>query len=334
MADSNIKKNPSSGEDIPLNFKFFIRVFLVIAGVAVFSYFAIMWAMESVIHSRKEVIVPDIKGKSALTALQILSENKLAMQISGFEFNDKVPVGTVLRQDPESGINAREGRIVKVVFSQGGESVFVPNIVGLPIRNAELLLRQRQLLLGEVNEAYSLKFTKGTVIFQEPKAETQVAKNTFVNVVVSAGSPPEGVMLMPDFRQKKIDEFYKWIENYKNLQYEIKREKNTIFPKDVIIDQFPNYDVVVNENTKIIITVSDRGDESAEDEEYKITYTLSKSGSERTIRIVAVSKPGDREIFNAVREPGSKIELAIPKSSAEKIRIFVNGILVEEREVK
>ena len=39
-------------------------------------------------------------------------------------------------------------------------------------------------------------------------------------------------------------------------------------------------------------------------------------------------------LFNGLRDPGSKIDLSVPYGGAEKVRIFVNGILVEERPVK
>ena len=320
-------------KDIPLDFKFFLKIFLVILGISIFTYIMFNWTMSVFIHWRKEIIVPDIKGKSALTALEILSENNLAMQIQGFEFDSTVPVGTVLRQIPNAGISVREGRIIKVVFSRGGESVFVPNLIGMPVRNAELLLRQRQLNLGEVTESYSTKFDKGVVIYQEPKTDAQVSKNTYVNLIVSAGYPPKGVLLMPDFRQKNISDFYKWIEANPKVKYKIKKEKNSIFAKNTIIDQTPDYDRQINENTVVIITVSDN-DVDEKKEDYKIIYNVSQSGSPRNVRIVALSKSGEKEIFNALREPGSKIELTIPKDSIDRIRIFVNGILIEERQVK
>jgi len=120
-----------------------IMFFLKIAGVTIFlfilTYYFFYIAMESVIHHRKEVIVPDVKGKSALSALRLISENNLALKVSGFEFDDSVPVGTVLRQTPQAGMTVREHKIIRVVFSQGGASVFVPNLIGLPMRNAELL---------------------------------------------------------------------------------------------------------------------------------------------------------------------------------------------------
>ena len=85
----------------------------------------------------------------------------------------------------------------------------------------------------------------------------------------------------------------------------------------------------------ITLTVSSRKSAAGpDDKEFQIHYDISQSGSQRHIRIVTVSKQGDREIFNGLREPGSKIDLAVPYGGADKVRIFVNGILVEERAVK
>jgi serine/threonine-protein kinase len=289
--------------------------------------------METVIHNRKEVLVPDISGKSSVNALQSLSEMNLAMKIEGYEFNESVPIGTVLRQVPGAGTTAREGKIVRVVFSQGGESVFTPSLIGLPLRNAELLLRQRQLVLGEVSESYSLKADKGTVLSQDPKPELSVSKNTMVQVVVSAGIPPAGIVMLPDFRQRKSDEAQQWASQ-NNIPLNMTEDTNSLFPGGTIIDQDPQPDTVVSQESKVTLTVSSRKGEGGSAKEFRIHYEVSQSGAQRHIRVVAMGKSGDREIFNGLRDPGSKIDLSIPYSGAEKIRIFVNGILVEERPVK
>ena len=298
------------------------------------TYFLFSWTMETVIHNRKEVIVPDISGKSSVTALQALSEANLSMKIEGYEFNETVPIGTVLRQMPAAGVTVREGKIVRVVFSQGGESVFTPNLVGLPLRNAELLLRQRQLALGEVSESYSLKAEKGTVLSQEPKSELSVSKNTMVQVVVSAGQPPAGIVMMPDFRQKRSDDAQQWASQNK-VQLVLTEDTNSLFPGGTIIDQNPAPDTVVSGDTRVTLTVSSRkGGAGAAEKEFRVHYEVSQSGSQRHIRVVALGKGGEREIFNGLRDPGSKIDLSVPYGGAEKVRIFVNGILVEERPVK
>ena len=183
------QKHFSNSDERIISPGFVLRVGGVGLALFILTYALFSWTMETVIHNRKEVMVPDIAGKSSVNALQALSEMNLAMKIEGYEFNETVPIGTVLRQTPEAGATVREGKIVRVVFSQGGESVFTPNLIGLPLRNAELLLRQRQLVLGEVSESYSLKAEKGTVLSQDPKPELSVSKNTMVQVAVSAGAP-------------------------------------------------------------------------------------------------------------------------------------------------
>ena len=327
------QKHFSNSDERVISPGFVLRVGGV--GVLLFfmTYFLFSWTMETVIHNRKEVIVPDISGKSSVTALQALSELNLAMKIEGTEFNESVPIGTVLRQVPSAGSTVREGKIVRVIFSQGGESVFTPNLIGLPLRNAELLLRQRQLVLGEVSESYSLKADKGTVLSQDPKPELSVSKNTMVQVVVSAGVPPAGIVMMPDFRQKKSDEAQQWASQ-NNVSLKLSEDAGSLFPGGTIIDQDPQPDTVVAAGAKVSLTVSSRKGAAGAEREFRVHYEVSQSGSQRHIRVVALGKSGDREIFNGLRDPGSKIDLSVPYGGAEKVRIFVNGILVEERPVK
>ncbi|MCX5791537.1 MAG: PASTA domain-containing protein [Elusimicrobia bacterium] len=323
----------SAGDDKIVSPGFVVRVGGVGLALFLLTYFLFSWTMETVIHNRKEVIVPDIAGKSSVNALQVLSENNLAMKIEGYEFNESVPIGTVLRHNPPAGISVREGKIIKVVFSQGGESVFTPNLIGLPLRNAELMLRQRQLGLGEVSEAYSLKAEKGTVLSQDPKPELSVSKNTMVQVTVSAGEPPSGIIMMPDFRQKKSDEAQQWASK-SGVSLNITEDAGSLFPGGTILDQKPDPDTVVSADSKISLTVSSRKGAAGDEREYRVHYEVSQSGAQRHIRVVALGKRGEREIFNGLRDPGSKIDLSIPYGGAEKVRIFVNGILVEERPVK
>jgi len=324
----------SNTEESFVNPSFILKIAGVALSLFFLTFFLFSWTMDTVVHSRKEVIVPDIQGKSAANALQLISEGALAMKIDGYEFNDSVPIGTVLRQAPSAGTTVREGKIVKVVFSQGGESVFTPNLIGLPLRNAELLLRQRQLLLGEVSESYSLKAEKGTVLSQEPKSEMSVSKNTMVQVVVAAGIPPAGIVLMPDFRQKKIEETYQWASDNK-VEIKTIEDSGSLFPGGTVIDQVPAADSVVSAESPVTLTVSARkASAGQEDKEYHVRYNVSQGGSRWQIRIVAVSKQGDREIFNGLREPGSTIDIAIPYSGVDKVRIFANGILVQEQELK
>ena len=128
---------------------------LILLGAA---YFGLQWILEAMVHSRPERVVPDLKGKSAVTALHLLGNLNLALKKDGEEFDTTVPAGAILRQFPVPGTTVREGRVIRAVLSQGSETVFMPSLVGLPLRNAEMLLKERQVQLGEISQAFSLSF--------------------------------------------------------------------------------------------------------------------------------------------------------------------------------
>jgi eukaryotic-like serine/threonine-protein kinase len=314
-----------------------IRIFdilLVLAALSLASYFSLDWAMEGLIHNRRERMVPDLRNKSVDAALDLVSPLNLALKKDGEEFHDSVPIGSIVRQLPLPGTTVREGKIIRVVVSQGGETVFVPTISGLPLRNAEMLLRQRNLGLGEVSESYSVRMEKGRVLNQDPPAEQPVEKSALVNVVVSAGRPPAGVVLMPDFRQKNVAEAQAWA---KGLGLDLKESVETasLFPKGAILSQEPPPDTVVTDKSGLKVLVSGRPDTGSEAVATRsLHYEVSQGSSDSLVRIVIVDPYGEREVFNEVRPPGSKIDLAIPDTGkAARARIFVNGILIEEREL-
>lgn len=295
------------------------------------AYLLFQWAMEGAVHYRKEVMVPDLKGKSVGTALELASSAGLALKKEAEEFDDSVPAGAVLRQMPAAGMTVREGKAVRVVLSQGGETVFLPSLVGLPLRNAEILLRQRSLLLGEVGESYSLKLEKGMVLSQDPAAETSLEKNALVNVVISAGPPPPGVVLMPDFRQKAVGELSDWAAGH-GLSVEVEKDAASPFPSGTILSQSPAPDTVVRPESSLKAVVSERSAEAPAAGK-RFHYEVSQGNAFVLVRVVLVGPKGEREIFNELRPPGSKIDLPLPELEHSKLRVFVNGVLVEEQEL-
>ena len=311
-----------------------LEVLAIAAVLFGLSLFVVDWAFKALIHNRTEVAVPDLRRKSAMASLELLSQKNLALRKEGEEFDSTVPVGAVIRQVPVPGTVVREGKIVRVWFSQGGESVFAPNLVGLPLRSAELLLRQSQLLLGEVSESYSLTCEKGSVMSQDPLPDESLNKNAMINVAVSAGQPPSGIVLMPDLTQKTVDEAQLWASQAK-VDLAVSEDSSSLFPNGTVLSQKPRPDTVVTKDAKAEVTVS-RRKESAQSpaaEMRRIHYEVAQGSSQSQIRIMVLDQSGEREVFNGLRSPGSKIDLSVPRGGPAKVRIFVNGMLVEEREL-
>ena len=299
-----------------------------------FTFYMFRWGLEGAVHNRNVQIVPDLKGKSLAAVLDLLSPLNLAVRKDGAEFNGSVPIGTVLRQIPPAGTKVREGKIVRVTISQGGEAVFVPMLVGFPLRNAEMLLRESQLVLGQVSESYSLRMEKGMVLSQDPTAESSVGRDSSINVVISGGPPPSGVVLMPDFQRKDVADATAWAQQ-SGVRLDVIKDMGSLFPHGIVLAQNPPADSVIGAGAKVQLTISGKAESSAGQTAERIFhYAVPQGSSDSKVRIVLEDQSGERELFNGLRAPGSKVDVGIPaaESRQSRIKVYLNGILVEEQE--
>lgn len=299
--------------------------------------FTLNWALEDAIHSQKDVLVPDLTGKPIMEVLNILSEQNLGLKKEGAEFNDTVPAGTVLRQQPEAGISVREGKVIRVTISQGGESVYVPELVGRSLRSSEIALRSYFLLLGEVRSQPSVKFEKDVVIAQEPLPNSIVLKNSLVHLTVSNGPPTDGTLLMPDFVGKSWEQVQSWAKEIK-VKVEMTEEESASSP-GTVLQQTAVPDSAIRSGDKIQFKVAS-GEQQApmtvNVSERKFHYEAPQSESNKNYIFVLVDSSGSRELWRGQTAPGSKLDIPLPKKigSSARIRIFVNGILTEERSIQ
>ena len=323
-------------EDKPVVAKSILKVFFILGLIALFlgaiAFVSFDWALSALVHSRKEVPVPDITNKQVSAALDLLEGPKLALRKIGSEFDASLPAGTIIRQLPAAGTTVREGKVVRVWVSQGSENIAVPELVSLPLRNAELLLRQSYLTVGTKETAYSLTAEKGTIISQEPAAGELLNKGQAVNLVVSSGLPPSTLKLVPDFRHKKLADVNLWA-SAENMQIKMLEDKDSPFPNGTIINQNPQPDSEVAPQSIITVTVSTRPVQENE-KMHHIHYELPQGKNDNRVKIVLQDAIGEREILNEVKQPGSKIDLTVPYGGQATFRIYVDGILVREKEMK
>jgi hypothetical protein len=84
----------------------------------------------------------------------------------------------------------------------------------------------------------------------------------------------------------------------------------------------------------VSFVISGRSGQGVREPESKtFHYELSQGGAESLLRIVVSDRYGERELFNGLRKPGSKIDLPIQETGGARVKIYVNGILVEERDL-
>ena len=85
------------------------------------------------------------------------------------------------------GVLALAGAVGWALFQPDAEQVRVPNLVGSTLEQAQALLEERDLVLGQTAERADPDAPEGTVIEQDPATDDLVDPQTAVDVVVSAG---------------------------------------------------------------------------------------------------------------------------------------------------
>ena len=151
-------------------------------------------------------------------------------------------------------------------------------------------------------------------------------------LVVSGGAPPAGVALMPDFLRKHVDEAHSWAAGA-GVSLVIKTDVSSLFPNGTVMTQTPAADTVLSPDAKVQLLVSGRKGAAPTVAAKTFKYELPQSGSESQVRIVVIDKYGERELFNGVRKPGTKIEVPVQETGGARVKIYMNGILVEERDL-
>jgi len=172
---------------------------LVLAGAAFATGLALFngLVMPQLIHGRGEVRVPDLANLSVEQAEQSLRQLGLRLSRSGERFDPAVPRGLVLQQDPPAQTAVRSGRRVLVVVSLGEEFSSVPQLFGVSLRGARVLIERTGLTVGGLTRAPSTDVGEGLVVATDPPAESVLPRGAPVGLLVSSGSAGES-FVMPE----------------------------------------------------------------------------------------------------------------------------------------
>ena len=146
--------------------------------------------------SRKQIVVEDMVGRDAemeRTRLEDLCKSQGIQPPEVREMGQEdspLDAGKITRQDPAGGTAITEGGIIQVWISTGFEKVDVPDVLGLPVADAQQMITGKNLTVGQVKEDYSSDYNEGFIAAQNPSPRSKVRANTPVTLIVSKGPKP------------------------------------------------------------------------------------------------------------------------------------------------
>jgi eukaryotic-like serine/threonine-protein kinase len=149
------------------------------------------------------VRTPSVLNIDQATATARLKAAELNVRTGPAQFNETVPVGSVISATPGAGSRLKKHATVTVVVSKGQQRFTVPTLVRSTPSAAKTALEKVSLVLGKQTQIYSETVPKGLIISASQQPGTPLRYGTSVDVVVSRGQQP---IVVPNLTGANVDD--------------------------------------------------------------------------------------------------------------------------------
>lgn len=141
------------------------------------------------------VIVPDVLRHSLEEARFMIEQIRLIIGEVREAYDESVPSGFILNQDPAPGAKVENGTAVNFTVSKGQQTLVLPNLVGRSLDDARRLLQDLGVTLRQVTLISRTDVEPGRVVTMTPPAGTRIRHGDPVTVTIAtrsteSGSPP------------------------------------------------------------------------------------------------------------------------------------------------
>lgn len=211
----------------------------------------------------RSVAVPDLTGKTPDEALRATLDAGLQIeqQEGRARYDDKIPRGKVLLQQPEAGSLAKPSQAIRVVLSLGPRELRVPDLTGLAPRAAALKLSRESLELGAVSWYRDPAAPPG-ILAQDPDPDAPGKRGEAIRVLMSRG-PADVRILMPDFVGKDAQAVKAHLEKFGFRVGSARFEAYDGVAPDTVLKQFPPAGYPLSNKEVVSLTVSRPPDAAA-----------------------------------------------------------------------
>lgn len=136
---------------------------------------------------QKQVVVPNVTGKSVRQAMLDLETAGLKLGEIAWAFSDTIPERVVVFSYPAGGTEIPLASFVNLMVNRGRVSNFtyVPRVVGMPLSEAKKRLEEKSLRVGKIKRKNDDNFLPETVLEQSEPEGAEVDVNSEIDLVVS-----------------------------------------------------------------------------------------------------------------------------------------------------
>ncbi len=300
-------------------------LFVAFLGVAGISGYL---TLRFIIKSGDTVVVPQLVGKDVVYALDILTDLGLNIKVSGFEYSPELPKNHVAHQEPGPGSEVKKDRDVRVIVSKGPKTLLVPNLVGMDIRQAYIIMEENGLSQGVVSRTFSDRAAADELIAQVPPPGIVVTRGDSVDLLVSLGRRP-GTYEMPYLHGLALEDAILILDRSHLGLGHIRSVQRNEFPKDVVVEQNPPSGYQVASGTLVNLTVNRTEKGPILDQGLSLFHHRVPGGFlKKHIRFRVNAFGFFYDLYNIFVRPGERIWFLAPQNRETTVFLYEDGELV------
>jgi|LSQX01.3.fsa_nt_gb serine/threonine-protein kinase len=278
-----------------------------------------------------EIAVPDFVGEDIEKVLDKYDKSDFKIIEVQNIHNNEFEEGEIISQDPPADMMVKLPVDIEVTVSAGPKMVKVPDAVNKDSRQAEILMRQKDLGYRFIYENDD-RVPTGFVIKQNPEPGQEVKSNEIVNVYVSEGRKIK-MIVIPDLSNSTETEARNRISQL-GLKIGNTRRENNEAEKNKVIGQSLQSGREVEENTTIDLVISDGpktetvAGTKPKEYERKISVYLPQDKDNVAVKIVMESGGTSKVAYQRThKKDDSPVEVTLKGRGTAQIQVYFDNEL-------
>ncbi len=228
-------------------------------GAVIFGFVLFALLLDSLImpiYTKRGSIasVPGVVGIKQADAIAKLEEAGYRPVPYEVRFDDKVPEGVIVRQNPEANAETKPGRKVYLIISGGKEMAMIPDLRGKQLWDAKMFLLKANLTVGSISYVYTDSAKAGAVFKQSPLPGSRSTSQTSVNLVVGEG-PMQGRVPVPELSGMTLEAAIAKLAEVKLAPGKVNFQSQEGAKPNSVLDQYPRAGDLVMEGATVDIFV-------------------------------------------------------------------------------
>lgn len=237
------------------NRKFLLKSLYIFIGLVIFVGLLDKLVMPWYTKHGEEYELIDVTTRPLPEAIEVLKDEGFNPVVVDSVYDVNYSPGVVVRQNPLPFTRVKKGRRIYLVVSISDKPIYMPNLIGATVKDAEFRLKDHSLELNRIIYDFSEFYASGVVINQSAPAGESVERNQKINLTVSLGPPPAS-MEVPTLVGKSLIHVRKELEAIGVAIGEIKYQyRPNLVPETVVAQSVPAGTAVARVDS-INITVS------------------------------------------------------------------------------